>query len=130
MINMFLHFYFVNIKKEKKSYILLYKTENNIISFNDINSILYDKLNNSQNSNNINYHELFYIKQGISIPFTNEVWNQLIKIYLKKIELLYLIDDKYIKTIYSYNTILYLIDNYKNEIKQFLIDYYTKTTLE
>lgn len=129
---MFLHFYFINIKKEKKNYLMVYKTDIKTINVKDINNLLYNKLNNKPSiissventTNNINYYELFYIKQGLSIIYNKEIWNKLIQIYLNKIELQYLIDDKYIKNIYSSDIILYLIDNYQEDIKQFLIKYY------
>lgn len=132
---MFLHFYFVNIKKEKKNYLMIYKSDDTIIKFKDINNILYNELNNisclpsiisssSNNTDNINYHELFYIKQGLSIPYNKDIWNELIQINLNKIELQYLIDDKYIKNLYSYDILLYLMDDYQKDMKQFLIKYY------
>jgi hypothetical protein len=134
---MFLHFYFVNIKKEKKNYIMVYKSDEESITFKDINNLLYHQLNNLSCitstlessldlNNSINYHELFYIKQGLSIPYTKSIWNELIKIYLNKIELQYLIDDKYIINLYSYNIVLFLMDDYQKDIKQFLINYYGK----
>lgn len=123
---MYINFYFVDIKKEKKTYIIIYKSDKQHISFNNINTLIYNKLNNLQltNTDSINYHELFYIKQGISIIYNNEIWNKLVSIYLKKTELIYLIDEKYIKNIYSSEMILFLIDDYQNDIKQFLINYY------
>jgi hypothetical protein len=132
---MFLHFYFVNIKKEKKNYIMVYKSNEESITFKDINNLLYHQLNNISCitstpeylldlNNSINYHELFYIKQGLSIPYTKLIWNDLIKIYLNHIELQYLIDDKYIINLYSYNIVLFLMDDYQKDIKQFLINYY------
>jgi hypothetical protein len=134
---MFLHFYFVNIKKEKKNYIMVYKSDEESITFKDINNLLYHQLNNLSCitstlessldlNNSINYHELFYIKQGLSIPYTKSIWNDLIKIYLNKMELQYLIDDKYIINLYSYNIVLFLMDDYQKDIKQFLINYYGK----
>jgi len=134
---MFLHFYFVNIKKEKKNYIMVYKSDEESITFKDINNLLYHQLNNLSCitstlessldlNNSINYHELFYIKQGLSISYTKSIWNDLIKIYLNKIELQYLIDDKYIINLYSYNIVLFLMDDYQKDIKQFLINYYGK----
>lgn len=121
----------MDIKKEKKSYIIIYKSDEKIISFYKINTIIYNKLNNiaitnvdTSDDNSINYHELFYIKQGISITYNNNIWNDLISIYLKKTELIYLIDENYIKNIYSHDIVLFLIDDYKHDIKQFLINYY------
>lgn len=131
---MYINFYFVDIKKEKKAYIIIYKSNKQNISFNSINTLIYNKLNNLQltntdNSNSINYHELFYIKQGLSITYSDEIWNNLISIYLKKTELIYLIDENYINNIYSSKLILFLTDEYQNDIKQFLINYYNSTLL-
>jgi len=116
---------------------MVYKSDEESITFKDINNLLYHQLNNLSCitstlessldlNNSINYHELFYIKQGLSISYTKSIWNDLIKIYLNKIELQYLIDDKYIINLYSYNIVLFLMDDYQKDIKQFLINYYGK----
>ena len=48
---MFLHFYFVNIKKEKKNYIMVYKSDEESITFKDINNLLYHQLKFKPNLN-------------------------------------------------------------------------------
>ena len=58
---MFIHFYYINIKKEKNNYIMIYRHSDEYINFTHINSILY-KINNnidinSEISKSINFYE-------------------------------------------------------------------------
>lgn len=127
---MYLHFYYANIKKEKINYIFIFKHEDKIVKFNSINKLLYNKLNSLSltdeliTDNNINYYELFYFKEGIKIKYEKMVWNDLIKIYLNKIDILTLIDEKYVKNLYLYDSLLFPIAQYENNIKEFLIKFY------
>ncbi len=124
---MLLHFYYVNFKKEKKDYIIIYKCKESEVSFNDINTILYKTINNEINEN-INFYELFYIKEGIKIEFNNNIWNDIINIYLNKINIQMIIDNKYIENIYNTDLLLFLIDEYNDQLKQFLLTYYKNTS--
>lgn len=127
---MYLHFYYANIKKEKINYIFIFKHEDKIVKFNSINKLLYNKLNSLSltdeliTDNNINYYELFYFKEGIKIKYEKMVWNDLIKIYLNKIDILTLIDENYVKNLYLCDSLLFPIAQYENNIKEFLIKFY------
>ena len=123
---MYLYSYFVNVKKEKKDYIIIYKTELDNILHNEINTILYKQLNpDSTNASTINFYELFYIKPGIKLEYNKKLWNDLIKIYITNIKFFNLIDEKYINTLYSENILLFNLEIYNDKIKQFFINYYT-----
>ena len=50
---MIINFYFVNLKKDKKSYIFITNKETNV------NELLYNKLYNIPVTNSINYYEFF-----------------------------------------------------------------------
>jgi hypothetical protein len=130
---MYLQFCYVSYKKEKKDYILVIKKENeDELDFKKLNNIIYNKLciysdNNQINDNiniNFNYFEYFYIKKGSIIKYSTELWSKLINIYIKKINILDLIDDNYINNIYKTNLLLYNLDDYKIDIITFLTDYY------
>jgi hypothetical protein len=131
---MFLHFYYANIKKEKINYIFVFKHEDKIVKFNKINKLLYNKLNSlivndeldneNENENSINFYELFYFKEGVKITYEKIIWDDLIKIYLSKVDILSLIDEKYVKELYLSGSLLFPIIDYENNIKQFLIKYY------
>jgi hypothetical protein len=136
---MFLHFYYVNCKKEKKDYIIIYKYDKEIVSFSEFNNILYkeiynDKIEDSndkiEDSNdkiedsNINFYELFYIKKGLKIKYKKELWNSVINMYLNKLNIQTIIDDKYVEKIWNSNLLLFLIDKYDDSLKQFLITHY------
>ena len=63
---MFLHFYYINVKKENKNYFGVYKSLQNEITFTDINQLIFKNLNSNDinNDKSINYYELYYIKKG------------------------------------------------------------------
>lgn len=122
---MYLYSYFVNIKKEKKDYIIIYKTNMDKVSHNDINNTLYRQLNpDSIDISTINFYELFYIKPGLKLEYNKIHWNNLIKIYINNIKLFNLIDENYINTLYSQNILLFNLETYNDKIKQFFINYY------
>lgn len=124
---MFLHFYYVNCKKEKKDYIVIYKYTNEIISFSHINTVLYKELNNISLENsisNLNFYELFYIKEGLKIKYEKELWNKIINMYLNKLNVHMIIDEKYVENIWNNDLLLFLIDKYDESLKDFLISYY------
>jgi|LauGreDrversion4_2_1035121.scaffolds.fasta_scaffold02290_1 hypothetical protein len=120
---MIINFYFVNLKKDKKSYIVITNKETNV------NELLYNKLYNIPVTNSINYYEFFYIKKGMQILWDQNIWDELVKIYLSKLDLLYLIDQEYILNIYSNEMILFSLDEYETQIKQFIMNYYDKLKL-
>jgi hypothetical protein len=120
---MIINFYFVNLKKDKKSYIVITNKETNV------NELLYNKLYNIPVTNSINYYEFFYIKKGMQILWDQNIWDELVKIYLSKLDLLYLIDQEYILNIYSNDMILFSLDEYETQIKQFIMNYYDKLKL-
>ena len=124
---MYLYSYFINIKKEKKDYILIYKTEVDKVLHNDINIKLYKELNPEIEYNNtINFYELFYIKPGIKLEYNKIIWNDLIKIYISNLSLNNLINKKFINKIYSQNILLFDLEMYNQQIKEFFINYYNK----
>jgi hypothetical protein len=127
---MFLHFYYANIKKEKINYIFVFKHEDKVVKFNNINKLLYNKLNSLtvndkfDNDNSINFYELFYFKEGVKITYEKTIWDDLIKIYLSKVDILSLIDEKYVKELCLSGSLLFPIIDYEKNIKNFLIKYY------
>lgn len=130
---MYLQFCYISYKKEKKDYILVIKKENeDELEFTKLNNIIYNKLciysdNNQINDDiniNFNYFEYFYIKKGSIIKYSTEFWSKLINIYIKKINILDLIDNNYIDNIYKTNLLLYNLEDYKIDIITFLTEYY------
>lgn len=134
---MFLHFFYVTYKKEKRNYIVILKSKNKKgIEFQQINDILYNHLylissnsvNNDNNNNNItfNYFEYFYIKKGLIIENQKYIWDKLIKIYLKKINIMNIIDEEYISNLYNSNILLYNCNLYNKEIINFITEHYSE----
>jgi hypothetical protein len=133
---MFLHFFYVTYKKEKKNYIVILKTKtNNSIEFHQINDILYKHLYlissnsiNNDNNNNLtfNYFEYFYIKKGLILENQKYIWDKLIKIYLKKINIMNIIDEDFISNLYNTNILLYNCNLYNKEIINFIIEHYSE----
>lgn len=129
---MFLHFFYVTYKKGKQNYIAIIKSKENSLEFNNLNNLLYNKLHllNSDNninnleSPNINYYEYFYIKKGLIIENQKYLWDNLMKIYLKNIDIKILLDQDYINNLYNQKILLFDFLIYKNQIIDFLIEYY------
>jgi hypothetical protein len=125
---MFLQFFYISSKKEKKEYIMVIKKDNNDLSFEQINNILYNKLfmlsTNINENITFNYFEYFYIKKGLCIEDNDINWSNLINIYLSKVNLIQLIDINYINQLYSNNIILYSLDDYKAQLINYLTKYY------
>lgn len=123
---MFLHFYYINVKKENKNYFGVYKSLQNEITFTDINQLIFKNLNSNDinNDKSINYYELYYIKKGFHINYDKIIWNNLVQIFLSELNLLDLINKEYIMSLYNKEFILYNLDTYNITIKQFLINLY------
>ncbi len=117
---MYINIYYLNIKKEKKDYILLCKSETQDIDFNEINSMIHKNLNDTTNSN-ANYYELYYLKKGVVLDYTEDIWKKCISLYLEKIDIKNIIDVKYVKKIKENNIILYSLNEYEYSLKQYLI---------
>lgn len=136
---MYLHFFYVTYKKEKKDYIVILKTtDNKQIEFQEINDILYKNLylisNNLNNINNkisndnnlsFNYFEYFYIKKGLIIENQKYIWDRLIKIYLKKVNIMNLIDENFVSNLYNNTILLYKCNLYSKDLTNFIIEHYS-----
>lgn len=128
---MFLHFFYVTYKKGKENYIAVIKSTDECIEFKNLNNLLYNKLHllNSEietsNSININYYEYFYIKKGLIIENQKYLWDSLMKIYLKNLDIKTLLDQEYINKLYNQKILLFDFDIYKNQIIDFLIEHYS-----
>lgn len=133
---MFLHFFYVTYKKGKQNYIAIIKSKDDSIEFNNLNNLLYNKLHllNSEienfESNNINYYEYFYIKKGLVIENQKYLWDRLMKIYLKNLDIKILLDQVYINKLYNQKILLFDFDIYKNQIIDFLIEHYSHSYSE
>lgn len=128
---MFLHFFYVTYKKGKENYIAVIKSTDESIEFKNLNNLLYNKLHllNSEIDNldsiNINYYEYFYIKKGLIIENQKYLWDSLMKIYLKNLDIKTLLDQEYINKLYNQKILLFDFDIYKNQIIDFLIEHYS-----
>lgn len=128
---MFLHFFYVTYKKGKENYIAVIKSTDESIEFKNLNNLLYNKLHllNSEIDNldsiNINYYEYFYIKKGLIIENQKYLWDSLMKIYLKNLDIKILLDQEYINKLYNQKILLFDFDIYKNQIIDFLIEHYS-----
>lgn len=125
---MYLHFFYIESKEYKINYISVIKHDNLNLDNNIINKFIYRNIylnnndDNNINYNNINYISLFYIKKGLVIENKQDLWNQLIKLYMKNIKLINLIDNNYIKKIQQSNILLFNIDTYKENLSNFIIN--------
>jgi hypothetical protein len=125
---MYIHFIYVENKEFKQNYITTIKTENEILDIKNVNELLYINLylNNKPenfNNNNINFYSIFYIKKGLIINNNIDiVWNKLLILYLKNINLINLIDSNYINDLKNRNILLFNIEIYKNDLYPMIID--------
>lgn len=125
---MYIHFFYIESKEYKINYISVIKHDNLNLDNNIINKFIYRNiyLNNNDddniNYNNINYISLFYIKKGLVIENKQDLWNQLIKLYMENIKLINLIDNNYIKKLQQSNILLFNIDTYKENLSNFIIN--------
>jgi hypothetical protein len=125
---MYIHFIYVENKEFKQNYITTIKTENEILDIKNVNELLYINLylNNKPenfNNNNINFYSIFYIKKGLIINNNIDiVWNKLLILYLKNINLINLIDSNYINDLKDRNILLFNIEIYKNDLYPMIID--------
>lgn len=125
---MYIHFFYIESKEYKINYISVIKHDNLNLDNNIINKFIYRNiyLNNNDddniNYNNINYISLFYIKKGLVVENKQDLWNQLIKLYMENIKLINLIDNNYIKKIQQSNILLFNIDTYKDNLSNFIIN--------
>ena len=125
---MYIHFFYIESKEYKINYISVIKHDNLNLDNNIINKFIYRNiyLNNNDddniNYNNFNYISLFYIKKGLVIENKQDLWNQLIKLYMENIKLINLIDNNYIKKLQQSNILLFNIDTYKDNLSNFIIN--------
>jgi hypothetical protein len=125
---MYVHFFYIESKEYKINYISVIKHDNVNLDNSIINKFIYRNIylnnddDNNINYNNINYISLFYIKKGLVIENKQDLWNQLIKLYMENIKLINLIDNNYIKKIQQSNILLFNIDTYKENLSNFIIN--------
>jgi hypothetical protein len=125
---MYVHFFYIESKEYKINYISVIKHDNFNLDNSIINKFIYRNIylnnddDNNINYNNINYISLFYIKKGLVIENKQDLWNQLIKLYMENIKLINLIDNNYIKKIQQSNILLFNIDTYKENLSNFIIN--------
>jgi len=124
---MFIHFLFVEHKEFKNIYIVTIKSEDEILDTKLVNESLYNNLyfnNNEINNNtNINYYSIFYIKKGFIIKNDIHIlWNQLLHLYMKNINLINLIDINYINKLKEKNILLFDTNIYKNDLTEIIIN--------
>lgn len=121
-----LHFFYVEFKKDKTNNLLIYKSNDLEIEFNKINSLLYNYIYSNENNedNKINYFEYFYIKKGLVLKNTNNIWKELFTLFLNKCEIFKIINEEYINNLYNKNMLLFDLQIYNKELRQFLTNYY------
>lgn len=120
---MSIQFIYVQIKENLDEFIFIInnKHKDNVL---DLNRIIYSKLyhNNHNIDNDINYFKLFYIKEGFKINFNIEIWNKLIYQYYKTLNIINLIDSKYLNLIKLNDCLFFNYKKYKNEIDNIIIE--------
>lgn len=121
-----IHFIYVQKKENLEEYIFVFRKKDIL---EDLNEKIYSSLYNEKINDNTNYIKLFYIKKGLVINFNDDIWNKIIHLSYKNLNILKLIDTKYLSAI-KYNSCLFF-DYAKNKneidgiiIESFLLDKY------
>ena len=104
-----IQFIYVQKKDNLEEFIIIFK-ENIKDIYEAIYSILYNTISNT----NINYIKLFYIKKGLVIEYNDNIWNKILKLYYKNLNIVKLIDSEYLISISNNN---YLDFDYKKNKK-------------
>lgn len=111
---------FVFIFKKKDCIDIQARTEESSNLNKIIYSILYnDRLNTSVD---INYIKLFYIKKGMTIDFNKEIWNKLLNLNYRNLDILKLIDVDYLLSINSTSCLHFNYKKNQNEINDIIIE--------
>lgn len=124
---MHIHFIYVEHKENKITYLNVIKSKNEVLDNKYINEILYKKIylisNEEMLNNNINYYSLFYIKKGMIINQDNDtLWNKLLQLYMKNVNLINLIDYNYIENLKKDNMLLFNINEFNNDLYSLIIN--------
>lgn len=122
----FLHFFYIEFKKDKTNNLLIYQSNDEEIEINKINTLLYNYIYTNENNTDvkINYFEYFYIKKGLILKNTNNIWKELFTLFLNKCEIFKIINEEYINNLYNKNILLFDLQIYNKELTQFFTNYY------
>lgn len=123
---MYTHFIYIVLKKDKEKYLFAYKSKEEDLIITELNKIIYKELYNLSGQDtvdeNINYFEIFYLKKGLIIK--EDIWKDIIKIYMQKLDIITLINEEYIKELYAKDIIYFNISDYNKELNKYICDYY------
>lgn len=120
-----IHFIYVQKKENLEDYIFIFRKKDEKIDSIELNkkiySILYnDNFNNS--NDDINYIKLFYIKKGLVIKFNDDIWNKIIYLNYKNLDILKLIDRGCLSAIKHSSCLYFDYKQNKNEMDDIIIE--------
>lgn len=114
-----IHFIYVQKKENLDEFIFIFRKKDDI---EDLNKKIYTILYNTEPQDDINYIQLFYIKKGLVINFNNDIWNKIMYISYKNLDILKLIDKKHLSAIKYSSCLFFNYQKNKNEIDNIIIE--------
>jgi hypothetical protein len=114
-----IHFIYVQKKENLEEYIFVFRKKDYI---EDLNEKIYTSLYNEKINENTNYIKLFYIKKGLIIKFNDDIWNKITYLSYKNLNILKLIDTKYLSAIKYSSCLFFDYSKNKNEIDDVIIE--------
>lgn len=114
-----IHFIYIQKKENLDEYIFVFRKKDEL---EDLNEKIYSSLYNEKINDNTNYIKLFYIKKGLVINFNDDIWNKIIHLSYKNLNILKLIDIKYLSSIKYSSCLFFDYLKNKNEIDDIIIE--------
>ena len=114
-----IHFIYIQKKENLDEYIFVFRKKDEL---EDLNEKIYSSLYNEKINDNTNYIKLFYIKKGLVIDFNDDIWNKIIHLSYKNLNILKLIDIKYLSSIKYSSCLFFDYLKNKNEIDDIIIE--------
>lgn len=114
-----IQFAYVQKKTTNENFVIIYKDDKSPIN---IYKMCYESIYNKTYNEDLNIYDLIYIKIGLKINYNKNIWIKLVKENMKTLNLIHLIDDMHLMTIYNSNYILFEYDFNKEILNNILID--------
>ena len=119
-----IQFLYVQKKESLEDYLMIVKLD----AIKNLNKSIYNALFNEyiESDENFNYIKSFYVKNGLIVEYTKEIWDMFISINYNDLDIIQIIDEKYLSSVYNSNILPIKYKKNKIEINKIM----TKIFLE
>ena len=113
-----IQFLYVQNKESLEDYLMIIKLDN----IKNLNKSIYNELFNEyiECDDNFNYVKAFYVKNGLITKYTKDIWDKFISLNYNELDIIQIIDDKYLSSIYNSNILSIKYKKNKTEINKIL----------